>query len=336
YARLRAALGPAAAVAALAFRSGDPTGYGRMVVREGALVAIREHKDATPDELRIDLCNAGLMALDGTYALGLLDAIGPHNAQKEYYLTDAVEAARARKLGAAVVEAGEAEVMGVNDRVQLAAAEGLRQRRLREAAMRAGATLVDPASVTLCHDTALAADVTIEPHCVFARGVSVGPGATIRAFSHLEGAQVGPGATVGPFARLRPGAMIGAGAHVGNFVEIKQADIGEGAKVNHLSYVGDASVGARANVGAGAITCNYDGFDKFRTTIGAGAFVGSNSSLVAPVTVGEGAYVGSGSVVTGDVAADALAIARGRQVEKPGWAKAFRERKAAAKAAKAK
>ena len=333
YGRLRAALGPTAAVAALAFRATDPTGYGRMLVREGALTAIREHKDANADDLKIDLCNAGLMALEGAYALALLDAVRADNSQREFYLTDAVEAARARRLGAVVVEAPESETMGVNDRVQLAAAEAIRQRRLREAAMRGGATLVDPSSVTLCHDTALAPDVRVEPHCVFGPGVRVASGASIRAFSHLEGAEVGEGATIGPFARLRPGARIATGAHVGNFVEIKQAEIGEGAKVNHLTYVGDATVGARANVGAGTITCNYDGFDKNRTIIGAGAFVGSNSALVAPVTIGEGAYVGSGSVITKDVPAGALAIGRGAQVEKAGWAKAFRQRKTAAKEA---
>ncbi len=257
-------------------------------------------------------------------ALALLEAIGSDNAAREFYLTDVVAVAAARGLRAIARTASEDEVMGVNDRVQLAAAEAVMQRRLRERAMREGATLIAPDTVFFSHDTKLGRDVLVEPHVVFGKGVQVADGAVIHAFSHLEGAKVAPKASIGPYARLRPGADIAAGAKVGNFVEIKNAAVEAGAKVNHLSYIGDARVGAGANIGAGTITCNYDGFSKFRTDIGAGAFVGSNSALVAPVTIGAGAYVGSGSVITEDVAADALAIGRGRQVAKAGWAKAFR------------
>ena len=256
----------------------------------------------------------------------MLDAIRPDNAQGEYYLTDLVGIAHATGLGAEVMEADEAEVMGVNDRVQLAAAEAAMQARLRRRAMIEGATLSAPETVFLSWDTRIGRDVVIAPHVVIGPGVSLEDGAVVHAFSHLEGARVAGGASVGPYARLRPGADIAAGAKVGNFVEIKQATIEAGAKVSHLSYIGDARVGAGANVGAGAITCNYDGFSKAHTDIGAGAFIGSNSALVAPVTIGEGAYIGSGSVITKDVAPDALAVGRGRQADLPGWAKAFRER----------
>ena len=323
--QLRAPLAEGATVAVLGFEAADPTGYGRLLVRDGALVAIREHKDATPAERAVTLCNAGFMAIEGGRALAILQAIGNDNVQKEFYLTDAVEVARASGARAVCVVAAEQEVMGVNDRVQLAAAEATLPRRLRETAMRAGVTMVAPETVFLSFDTALGRDVVIEPNVVFGPGVTVADGVVIHAFSHLAEASVAAGASVGPFARLRPGAKIGARAKVGNFVEIKAADIGEGAAVSHLTYIGDASVGARANIGAGTITCNYDGFDKARTIIGAGAFVGSNSALVAPVTLGDGAYVGSGSVITKDVPKDALAIGRGRQVEKPGWAEAFRK-----------
>ena len=256
----------------------------------------------------------------------MLDRVGSSNTQNEFYLTDLVEIAAASGQTATARMTGETEVLGVNDRVQLAAAEAVMQNRLREAAMRAGATLVAPHTVFLSYDTQIGRDVLIEPNVVCAPGVVIEDGATIHAFSHLEGARVAKGASVGPYARLRPGADIGAGAKVGNFVEIKKAAIEAGAKVNHLSYIGDAFVGAGANIGAGTITCNYDGFSKAQTHIGAGAFIGSNSALVAPVTIGAGAYVGSGSVVTKDVEADALAVARGRQIVKPGWATAFRAR----------
>jgi bifunctional UDP-N-acetylglucosamine pyrophosphorylase/glucosamine-1-phosphate N-acetyltransferase len=322
---MRSALAAGAPVAVLGFEAADPTGYGRLVSRDGALEAIVEHNDASEAERAIRLCNAGLMAMDGRHALAILDAIGNDNAQSEYYLTDAVTVARAQGLKAVALDAPETEVQGVNNRVQLAAAEAEFQRRRRIAVMKGGATLIAPETVFFSHDTTIGRDVLIEPNVVFGPGVSVADGAVIHAFSHLEGAEVGPQASVGPYGRLRPGAKLARKAKVGNFVEIKAAEIGEGAKVSHLTYIGDASVGAEANIGAGTITCNYDGFFKYKTTIGAGAFVGSNSSLVAPVTIGEGAYVGSGSVVTRDVPADALAIGRGRQVEREGWAKTFRE-----------
>lgn len=326
FARMRAALAEGAAVAALGFEARDPTGYGRFVIEDGELAAIREHRDASEAERAIPTCNAGLMALDGRQALSLLESIGNANAQGEYYLTDAVSAARARNLRTSAVMAEESEVAGVNDRIQLAAAEALMQKRLREAAMLGGATLLSPDSVYFSADTKTGRDVIIEPNVFFGPGVEIADGAIIRASSHLEGAKVGINASVGPFARLRPGALIGEKAKVGNFVEIKAADIGAGAAVSHLTYIGDARVGAKANIGAGTITCNYDGFSKFITDIGAGAFIGSNSSLVAPVKIGDGAYVGSGSVITKDVAPGALAVARGRQVEKSGWAAAFRAR----------
>jgi len=323
--RLRAGLGDGVAVSALGFEAADPTGYGRFIERDGRLVAIREQKDASAEERAIRRCNAGTVALAGVHALALLDEVRDDNAAREFYLTDVVEIAGRRGLAAVAHIAPEVEVMGVNDRVQLAAAEAAMQRVLREKAMRAGATLIAPETVFLSHDTKLGRDVTVEPHVVFGRGVSVGDGVVIHAFSHLEGATVASGASIGPYARLRPGAEIEAKARVGNFVEIKAARLEAGAKVNHLSYIGDARVGPGANIGAGTITCNYDGFAKHRTDIGAGAFIGSNTALVAPVRVGDGAIVGAGSVVTKDVEADALAVARGQQAEKPGWAATFRE-----------
>ncbi|HEX4768400.1 MAG TPA: bifunctional UDP-N-acetylglucosamine diphosphorylase/glucosamine-1-phosphate N-acetyltransferase GlmU [Lichenihabitans sp.] len=325
---MRAALAAGIEVVALGFEAADPHGYGRLLTQDGALLAIREHKDASEAERAVRLCNSGLMGLDGTRAIGLLDRIRSDNAQGEFYLTDAVEIARAEGGRCAAPVASEEEVMGINDRVQLAEAEAVLQARLRDAAMRAGATLIAPQTVFLSHDTRLGRDVVVEPHVVFGQGVTVEEGAVIHAFSHLEGAAVGPGASVGPYGRLRPGARLGQGAKVGNFVEVKSADIEAGAKVSHLTYIGDARVGAGANVGAGTVTCNYDGFGKYRTEIGAGAFIGSNSSLVAPVTVGDGAFVGSGSVITEDVPADALALGRGRQTVKDGWAAAFRHDRA--------
>jgi bifunctional UDP-N-acetylglucosamine pyrophosphorylase/glucosamine-1-phosphate N-acetyltransferase len=320
---LRAGLSAQVAVSALGFEPADPTGYGRFIEKDDALVGIREQRDATEAERAIRRCNAGTVALSGAEALSLLDEVKDDNAAREFYLTDVVEIAGRRGFGAVATIAAEAEVMGVNDRVQLSLAEAALQKRLREAAMRAGATLIAPETVFLSFDTVLGRDVVVEPHVVFGRGVKVEDGVVIHAFSHLEGAQVASGASIGPYARLRPGADIQPRARVGNFVEIKAARIEAGAKVNHLSYIGDARVGAGANVGAGTITCNYDGFAKFRTDIGAGAFIGSNSALVAPVKIGDGAIVAAGSVVTRDVAADALVIARGAQSEKPGWAKAF-------------
>jgi bifunctional UDP-N-acetylglucosamine pyrophosphorylase/glucosamine-1-phosphate N-acetyltransferase len=330
-ARLRDAVSNGAAVAALGFEARDPTGYGRFIMAGDELLAIREHKDASDTERRITLCNAGLMALDGRRALELLRQIGNANAQNEFYLTDAVEVARRSGLKTVAVAADEDEVMGIDDRVKLAAAERIMQDRLREKAMRNGATLIDPASTYFNHDTRISSDVMVEPNVFFGPDVVIEADAVIHAYSHIEGSIIGKGVHVGPFARLRPGAVLDEGARVGNFCEVKNATIGAGAKVNHLSYIGDADVGAKANIGAGTITCNYDGVLKHRTTIGAGAFIGSNSSLVAPVTVGAGAYVGSGSVVTRDVSPEALAIARGQQVEKPGWARLFREKQSAKK-----
>jgi bifunctional UDP-N-acetylglucosamine pyrophosphorylase/glucosamine-1-phosphate N-acetyltransferase len=329
--RMRDELANGAAVVVLGFRPPDPSGYGRLLEQDGRLVAIREDKDATPDEKRIGLCNAGLMAFAGATILELLDAVGNANAKGEYYLTDAVEIAHTRGLSVVAIEAPADEVLGVNNRAELAAVEAVWQRRARLAAMLAGVSLIAPETVFFAHDTALARDVVVEPNVVFGPGVTVEEGATIHAFSHLEGATIEAGATVGPFARLRPGAVLRRKAKVGNFVEIKNAEIGTGAKVSHLTYIGDAKIGAEANIGAGTVTCNYDGYDKAKTIIGEGAFIGSNSSLVAPVTIGDGAYVASGSVITEDVAPDALALGRSRQVEKPGWAEGFRAKKATTK-----
>lgn len=326
-AAMRARLAEGAQVVALGFAPANPAGYGRLIERDGRLAAIREHKDASDEERKARLCNAGPLAFVGAKALSLLDAVTPTNAQNEYYLTDLVEIANAEGLVACALEAEESEVIGVNDRVQLAAAEAWMQARLRRQAMLDGATLVAPETVFLSFDARIGRDVLIEPHVVIGRGVVIEDGATIHAFSHLEGARVASGASIGPFARLRPGADIAAKAKIGNFVEVKQATVEGGAKVNHLSYIGDARVGANANIGAGTITCNYDGFDKHRTDIGAGAFIGSNSALVAPVAIGDGAYVGSGSVITKNVEPGALAVARGRQETRAGWAKAFRARR---------
>jgi bifunctional UDP-N-acetylglucosamine pyrophosphorylase/glucosamine-1-phosphate N-acetyltransferase len=329
--RLRAPLADGAAVVALGFAAKDPTGYGRFIEADGELTAIREHRDASPAERAITLCNAGLMAIRGDVALAILDRIENRNAKGEYYLTDAVEVARSLGHRTVAVTAPEEEVQGVNDRAQLAAVEADLQKRLRAAAMDAGVTLVAPETVFFSYDSHIGRDTVVEPNVVFGPGVVIEENAVIHAFSHLEGAHVASGATVGPFARLRPGASLGPKAKVGNFVEIKNVELGAGAKVSHLTYLGDASVGAEANIGAGTITCNYDGFRKYRTTIGEGAFIGSNSALVAPLSIGSGAYVGSGSVVTDDVPADSLAVARGRQTNKEGWARDFRERSLAAK-----
>lgn len=327
-ARLRAPLAEGAAVAALGFEPEDPTGYGRLVTSGDELVAIREEKDATAAEKAIRFCNAGLMALSGKDALSILDRIGNANSKGEYYLTDAVEIARADGRSAVAAKADVDEVAGVNSRIQLAEAEAILQKRLRLSAMAEGVTLIAPETVFFSADTVLGRDVIVEPNVVFGPGVTVGDDVVIHAFCHLEGAQLAPGVSIGPYARLRPGTRLDEGVRIGNFVETKAAHIESGAKVNHLSYVGDAHVGAGANLGAGTITCNYDGFFKYRTEIGAGAFIGVNSALVAPVTIGAGAYVGTGAVITSDVPEDALAIARSRQVVKEGWAKDFRAARA--------
>ena len=288
------------------------------------LLAIREERDASAAERSIAFCNGGLMALAGDKALAILERIGNANAKGEYYLTDAVAIAREMGLKAVALEAEEDDVRGINTQAQLAEAEAVLQKRLRAAAMDAGVSMIAPETVFLSADTKFGKDVVIEPNVVFGPGVTVEDGALIRAFSHLEGAHVGKGARVGPFARLRPGADLGADVHIGNFVEVKAAKIEAGAKANHLTYIGDARVGAGANIGAGTITCNYDGVAKHRTDIGKGAFIGSNSALVAPVKIGDGAYVGSGSVVTKDVPAGALVVARARAAVKEGWAKRLR------------
>jgi bifunctional UDP-N-acetylglucosamine pyrophosphorylase / glucosamine-1-phosphate N-acetyltransferase len=312
-------------LALLAMRPADPAEYGRVILAaDGSVAAIVEFRDAGPAERAVDLCNSGIMVVDGRRLFGWLAQIGNANAKGEFYLTDIVAIAR-REGARCAHEVGPAsELLGINSRVELAAAEAVMQHRLRRAAMAGGATLVDPASVFLAADTTLGRDVTIAPWVHFGPGVTVADAVEIRAFCDIEGATIARGAVIGPFARLRPGSRIGEGARVGNFVETKNATLAAGAKANHLSYLGDAEVGAGSNIGAGTITCNYDGFDKARTVIGAGAFIGSNSALVAPVTVGDGAIVAAGSVVTADVAADALAIARAPQVDKPNWASRFR------------
>ena len=314
-------------LAVLGFKARDPMGYGRLVTDEnGALLAIREHNDATEAERRIDFCNSGVMAFRGETMLELLDAIGNDNSKGEYYLTDVVEIARAKQLSIATSAAPEKEVLGINSQAQLAHAEYLWQQQRRAYFMAQGVSMMAPETVYLSFDTKIDADVTLEPNIMIGPGVEIQGGATIRAFSYLEQARVGERSTVGPYARLRPGANLSAGVRVGNFVEIKQAELGEGAKVNHLTYVGDSEVGPGANIGAGTITCNYDGFAKHKTVIGDGAFIGSNSSLVAPVTIGAGAYIGSGSVVSKNVPSDSLVVTRGPLVEKEGWASRFRAR----------
>jgi bifunctional UDP-N-acetylglucosamine pyrophosphorylase / glucosamine-1-phosphate N-acetyltransferase len=322
--RLRAAIADGASVAVLGFRATDSTGYGRLIVEDGELIAIREEADANASERKTALCNGGTMALAGKTALAILERIGNHNRKHEFYLTDAVEIARGMPLSAAAVEVEEDEMRGINTKQQLAEAEAVAQQRLRQAALDAGVTLLAPETVHLCADTKFGRDVVVEPFVVFGEKVTVEDGAVIHSFSHIAGAHIGKGVSVGPFARLRPGTRLGEGARIGNFVEVKEAVVEAGAKANHLTYLGDASVGANANIGAGTITCNYDGAAKHRTEIGRDAFIGSNSALVAPVKIGEGAYVGSGSVITQDVPADALALGRSRQVVKEGWASRLR------------
>ncbi len=327
FARMRAPLRAGASLAVLGFHARDPAGYGRLIVTDGRLTAIREDADANPDERRMTLCNAGVMSFDGRTALRIIEKIGNTNSKGEYYLTDAVGIVGDMDLTAAVIETGEDEVRGINTKAQLAEAEQVMQARLRKAALDAGVTMVAPETVFLSADTSFGKDVTIEPYVIIGQGVTIADGAVIHAFSHLVQASIGRNVSVGPYARLRPGTSVGEGARIGNFVETKAAVLEAGAKVNHLTYIGDAHVGANANIGAGTITCNYDGFNKHRTEIGEGAFVGSNSSLVAPLRIGAGAYIGSGSVVTKNVPDDALAVGRGQQTLREGWAKRFREMK---------
>lgn len=330
-----AALEGGASVAVLGFEADDPTGYGRLIEDgQGGLEAIVEHKEASQAQRAITLCNSGVIGAPAALLFDLLSEVGNDNAKGEYYLTDIVAIARSRGLACTAVRGDEAEMLGVNSRIDLAAAEAAFQSRRREDFMQAGVTLTAPDTVFFAFDTQIAADVKVEPHVVFGPGVSIESGAVIHAFSHLEGASVGRDVAVGPYARLRPGAELGAGSKVGNFVEVKKSRLGQGAKANHLTYLGDADIGANANIGAGTITCNYDGFFKHRTVIGEGAFIGSNAALVAPVTIGKGAMTASGSVITEDVPDDALALSRARQETKPGWAARFRKMMQARKAKK--
>ena len=305
----------------------DPAKYGRIILGEGDRIAkMVEYRDATEEERAVRLCNSGMMAIGARDLFRWLGKVGNDNAASEYYLPDVVNVAAAEGREAVVIEGDPYETAGVNSRAELAHLELEWQRRRRERVLHEGATLIDPESVWFAYDTRLGRDVTVEPHVVFGPGVEVADGATIHAFSHIEGAIIGAKASIGPFARIRPGTRLGERSKVGNFIELKKAEVGEGAKVNHLSYIGDASVGAGANIGAGTITCNYDGFGKYRTEIGAGAFIGSNTALVAPVTIGAGAVVGAGSVITRDVEPDSLALERNEQKGIAGWAKRFRER----------
>jgi bifunctional UDP-N-acetylglucosamine pyrophosphorylase/glucosamine-1-phosphate N-acetyltransferase len=319
-----AALEDGASVAVLGFTPDDPAAYGRLIVKDGVLDRIVEFKDASEEERKIGFVNSGVLAAPAPLLFELLGEVTNDNANGEYYLTDVVSLARKRGLKAVAVEGDAGEVLGVNSRVDLAEAEASWQRRRRDELMREGVTMTAPETVFLAHDTEVERDVVLEPNVVFGPGVTVKSGAHIHAFSHLEGCVVQGGAQIGPYARLRPGADIGEGARIGNFVEVKKSTFGKGAKANHLAYIGDASIGAKANIGAGTITCNYDGFGKHKTEIGEGAFIGSNSSLVAPVRIGDGAYTGSGGVVTDNVPDDALALGRAKQVNKEGWAARFR------------
>ena len=323
--RLDGADGPGVVV--LGFRPADPAAYGRIILGEGDRIAkMVEYRDATPEERAVDLCNSGMMAVRARDLFRWLDEVKNDNAAGEYYLPDVVNIAAAEGRETVAIEADAYEATGVNSRAELAHLELEWQRRRREQVLQDGATLIDPESVWFAYDTKLGRDVTVEPHVVFGPGVEVADRATIKAFSHIEGAVIGARAVIGPFARIRPGTNLADGTKVGNFVELKNAKVGAGAKVNHLSYVGDTEVGAAANIGAGTITCNYDGFGKHRRVIGEGAFIGSNTSLVAPVNIGAGAIVGAGSVITADVEADSLAVERSEQKGIAGWARRFRER----------
>jgi bifunctional UDP-N-acetylglucosamine pyrophosphorylase/glucosamine-1-phosphate N-acetyltransferase len=322
-ARLEAALEPGIAVAVVGFRPADPGHYGRIIASGDRIEKMVEYKDATPSERAETLCNSGLMAVRADDLWRWLSRIDRNNAAGEYYLPDIIGLAVAEGQRARVIEATAMEVTGVNSRTELAQAEALWQQRRRAELMAAGVSMQAPETVFLAHDTMIEADVSLEPFLVCGPGVHIASGARIRGHCHLEGARIGEGCEVGPFARLRPGTVLEAGAKIGNFVETKNAHFGVGAKANHLSYLGDASIGAAANIGAGTITCNYDGHFKYRTQIGAGAFIGSNSALVAPVSIGDGAIVAAGSTITANVSADALALVRSPQSEKPGWALRF-------------
>ena len=316
------------AIAVLGFRPDEPGGYGRlMTTADGIVERIVEARDADEAERAVTLCNSGVMAIESVALGELLPRLKNDNAKGEYYLTDLVGLARDAGRATAYVEAPVEELLGINDRIELAAAEAFLQRQLRARAMLSGVTLIDPDTVWLSHDTVFGEDVTVGPNVMFGPGVTVGGGVEIRAFSHLEGVEIAAGAQIGPFTRLRPGTVVGEGARIGNFVEVKAAAVEAGAKISHLSYIGDARVGAGANIGAGTITCNYDGFTKSHTDIGAGAFIGSNTALVAPVSVGAGAIVGAGSTISEDVAADDLALTRAGQHNLPEGAKRFRDKR---------
>jgi bifunctional UDP-N-acetylglucosamine pyrophosphorylase/glucosamine-1-phosphate N-acetyltransferase len=335
--KLRAALDAGAGVAVLGFEAADPSGYGRLLTDgAGNLAAIREDKDASPAERAVKLCNSGVIGFRLGNLVGVLDRIGNANAKGEFYLTDAIEIARQDGARATVVVCPEEEVLGVNSRDQLATAEAIWQRRARLAAMREGATMIAPETVFLSYDTVIGRDVLIEPNVFFAPGVTVGDRVHILANCHFERSRIGDGVRIGPFARLRPGADLGEDVHIGNFVEVKNTAMGKGSKANHLAYVGDGQVGSGVNIGAGTIFCNYDGFFKHQTVLEDGAFIGSNTSLVAPVKIGAGAYVGSGAVITRNVTPGALALERATQEERPGWAEKFRTMMQKKKAAKAK
>ncbi|MEO9338932.1 bifunctional UDP-N-acetylglucosamine diphosphorylase/glucosamine-1-phosphate N-acetyltransferase GlmU [Mesorhizobium sp. SB112] len=326
----RAKLAEGHAVVVIGFRPPNPSGYGRLIEQNGALVAIREDKDCSDEERKIGFCNGGLMAISGKNALALLEKVENNNAKGEFYLTDVVEIARQAGLGVVAIETSPESIMGINNRAELADAEAIWQQRKRRAVMLSGATLIAPETVFFSHDTEIGQDTVIEPHVYFSTGVKIGSGTQIHAYCHFEGTTIADNCDVGPFARLRPGADLRDKAKVGNFCEVKKSTIEQGAKVNHLSYIGDARVGAGANIGAGTITCNYDGYSKFFTDIGEGAFIGSNSSLVAPISIGDRAYVASGSVVTENVPDDALAFGRARQKILPERARQLREIRASA------
>ena len=327
-------LSEGADVVVIGFRPASPHGYGRLIEEGGKLTAIIEEKEASEAQKKIGFCNGGLMAVRGSHALALLDAVDNKNAKGEYYLTDIVGLAHGKGLNVVAIEVPVDNVIGINNRAELAEAENIWQNRKRQEMMLAGVTLIAPETVFFSHDTLVEADVVIEPNVFFGQGVHVASGALIHAFSHIEGAKIGVNAEIGPFARLRPGANLGEKSKVGNFCEVKNAQVGKGAKINHLTYIGDATVGASSNIGAGTITCNYDGYNKYKTVIGENAFVGSNSSLVAPVSIGDNAYIASGSTITDDVPADALAFGRARQETKEGRGKILREKYAAIKVAK--
>ncbi len=324
--RARQSLEEGADIVVLGFETSNPSGYGRLLVQNGELLAIREHKDASDEERLVTFCNSGIIAIRGASALATLDEIGNDNVQGEYYLTDVVEVGRAKGLNVIAISVPEEETLGVNDRTQLAQVESIWQDRKRREMMLAGVSMAAPETVFFAHDTEIGRDSVVDPHVFFAPGVAIGQNCHIRAYCHLEGAEIGDDVVVGPFARLRPGTRLANNAKVGNFCEVKNANVAEGAKINHLSYIGDAEVGSKANIGAGTITCNYDGFAKHKTIIGSGAFIGTNTALVAPVSIGENATTAAGSVIIRDVPDDALAISRAEQVNKKGLAKILRQK----------